>query len=118
MALKHFPQNYTVLTYLHLLYKVIYANRNSKIFKIFTYTNSLGARIETSRTSGTMTESDCFKILTVYISLVYESLRRIARERLAKHVPERYAVNENRRPLLDNGLGYHGITGVSGTTQT
>jgi hypothetical protein len=35
----------------------------------------------------------------------------------AKHVPERYAVNKNRRPLLDNGLGYHGIIGISSTTQ-
>jgi hypothetical protein len=43
---------------------------------------------------------------------------RIARQRLAKHVSERYAVNENRRPLLDNGFCYHGIAGVSGTTQT
>jgi hypothetical protein len=43
---------------------------------------------------------------------------RIVRQRLAKHVPERYAVNENRRPLLDNGFDCHGITGVSGTTQT
>jgi hypothetical protein len=41
----------------------------------------------------------------------------IARQRLAKHVPERYAVNEDRRPLLDNVFGYHGIAGVSGTTQ-
>jgi hypothetical protein len=36
----------------------------------------------------------------------------------AKYVTEHYAVNENRRPLLGNGFGYHGITGVSGTTQT
>jgi hypothetical protein len=36
----------------------------------------------------------------------------------AKHVPERYDVNEYRRPLLDNGFSYHGIAGVSGTTQT
>jgi hypothetical protein len=35
---------------------------------------------------------------------------RIARQRLAKHVPEFYSVNENRRPLLDNGCGYHGFT--------
>jgi hypothetical protein len=34
---------------------------------------------------------------------------RCARQRLAKHVPERYAINENRRPLLNNGFGYHGI---------
>jgi hypothetical protein len=31
----------------------------------------------------------------------------IARQRLAKHVPERYAVNMNRRPLLYNGFGHH-----------
>jgi hypothetical protein len=43
---------------------------------------------------------------------------RIARQRLAKHIPKYYAVNKNRRPLLDNGFGYHGITGVSSTTQT
>jgi hypothetical protein len=43
---------------------------------------------------------------------------RIARQRLAKHVLERYVVNEYRRPLLDNGYGYHGITGISGTTET
>jgi hypothetical protein len=42
----------------------------------------------------------------------------IARQRLANHVPESYAVNENRHPFLDKGFGYHGITGVSGTTQT
>jgi hypothetical protein len=41
-----------------------------------------------------------------------------ARQRLAKHVPDRYAVNVIWRPLLDNGFGYHGITGVCGTTQT
>jgi hypothetical protein len=28
----------------------------------------------------------------------------VTRQRLAKHVPERYAVNKNRRPLLDNGF--------------
>jgi hypothetical protein len=28
----------------------------------------------------------------------------IARQPLAKHVPERYAVNKNRRQLIDNGL--------------
>jgi hypothetical protein len=33
----------------------------------------------------------------------------IARQRLAKHVPESYAVNKNRSQLLDNGFGYHGI---------
>jgi hypothetical protein len=43
---------------------------------------------------------------------------RIARQQLAKYVPECYAVNENRRPLLNNGFGYHDITGVSDTTQT
>jgi hypothetical protein len=31
----------------------------------------------------------------------------IARQRLAKYVPDRYAVNKNRRPLLDNGFGEH-----------
>jgi hypothetical protein len=41
----------------------------------------------------------------------------IARQRLAKHVPERYAV-KNRRPLLDNRFGYHGIRHVSVTTHT
>jgi hypothetical protein len=44
-------------------------------------------------------------------------MRCIARQRLAKHVPERYAVNENKRPLLDNGFGYYGVRGVAGTTQ-
>jgi hypothetical protein len=29
----------------------------------------------------------------------------IDRQRLAKHVPELYAVNENKRPLLDNDFG-------------
>jgi hypothetical protein len=42
----------------------------------------------------------------------------IARQRLAKHLPERYTVNKNRRPLLDNGFGYHGIRGVPVTTRT
>jgi hypothetical protein len=41
-----------------------------------------------------------------------------ARQRLAKHVSERYAVNKNRRPLLDNGFSYHGTKHVSGTTHT
>jgi hypothetical protein len=40
----------------------------------------------------------------------------IARQRLAKHVPEPYAGNKNRRPLLDNGFGYHGIRHVPVTT--
>jgi hypothetical protein len=39
-----------------------------------------------------------------------------ARQRLAKHVPEPYAANKNRRPLLDNGFSYHGTKHVSGTT--
>jgi hypothetical protein len=39
-----------------------------------------------------------------------------ARQRLGKHVPERYAVNKNRRLLLDNGFSYHGTKDVSGTT--
>jgi hypothetical protein len=43
-------------------------------------------------------------------------LWRIARQRFAKHVPERYAANKNRRPLLENGVGYHGITSISDTT--
>jgi hypothetical protein len=43
---------------------------------------------------------------------------RTARQRFANHIPERYTVNENSRPLLDNGFGYHGTAGVSGTTQT
>jgi hypothetical protein len=45
-------------------------------------------------------------------------LWRIARQQLAECVPERYAVNENRRPLLDNGFSYHGFAGASGATQT
>jgi hypothetical protein len=40
------------------------------------------------------------------------------RQRLRKHVHERYAVNKNRRPLLDNGFGYHGTKHVSDTTDT
>jgi hypothetical protein len=36
----------------------------------------------------------------------------IAKQRLPKHVPERYAVNKNRRSLQDNGFGYHGIRHV------
>jgi hypothetical protein len=40
----------------------------------------------------------------------------IARLLLAKHVPRRYAVNKNRRPLLHNRFGYHGIRGVPVTT--
>jgi hypothetical protein len=39
----------------------------------------------------------------------------IARQWLAKHVPERYAVNKKRRHLLDNGFHYDGITSVSVT---
>jgi hypothetical protein len=42
----------------------------------------------------------------------------IARQWLAKHIPDRYAVNKNRRPLLDNGFGYHGIRHVPVTTFT
>jgi hypothetical protein len=45
-------------------------------------------------------------------------LWRIARKRFGKHVAERFTVNQNRRPLLDNGFGYRGITGLFGTTQT
>jgi hypothetical protein len=30
------------------------------------------------------------------------------RQRLTEHVPERYAVNKNRRALTDNGFSYHG----------
>jgi hypothetical protein len=49
----------------------------------------------------------------------YQILRQEQRISLgAKHVHERYAVKEIRRPLLDNGFGYHGITSVSSTTQT
>jgi hypothetical protein len=40
----------------------------------------------------------------------------IARQRLAKHVPERYTVNKHRRPLLDNGIVYLDITSVSDAT--
>lgn len=50
--------------------------------------------------------------------VVGQQNRPTARQRLAKHVPKRYAVNENRRPLLDNGFGSHEIAGVCGTTQT
>jgi hypothetical protein len=42
----------------------------------------------------------------------------IARQRLAKHFPERYAVNKNRRPLLDNGFDYHGNRHVPMTKRT
>jgi hypothetical protein len=45
-------------------------------------------------------------------------LWHIPRQRLAKHISECYAVNKNRRPLLDNGVGFQGITGLSGTAQT
>jgi hypothetical protein len=41
-----------------------------------------------------------------------------ARQRIAKHVLEPYAVIKNRRPLLDNGFGYHGIRHVPVTTRT
>jgi hypothetical protein len=40
------------------------------------------------------------------------------RQRLVKHVTERYAVNEDKRPLLDNEFSYHGKKHVSGTTHT
>jgi hypothetical protein len=40
------------------------------------------------------------------------------RQRLAKHVPKRYPVNKYKRPLLDNGFGYHGTKHVSGTMHT
>jgi hypothetical protein len=42
----------------------------------------------------------------------------IARQRLSKHVPERYTVNKHRRPLLDSGFDYHGIASVSEATNT
>lgn len=42
----------------------------------------------------------------------------IARQRLAKRIPERYAVDKNRRPLLDIGFGYNAVTSVSDTTYT
>jgi hypothetical protein len=41
-----------------------------------------------------------------------------ARQRLAKHVPEHYAVNKNKCSLLDSGFIYHGTKHVSGTTHT
>jgi hypothetical protein len=41
-----------------------------------------------------------------------------ARQRLAKHVPERYAVNKNRHSLLVNGFSYRGTKHVSGTMHT
>jgi hypothetical protein len=44
--------------------------------------------------------------------------RSSATQRLAKHVPERYAVVKNRRSSLDNGFSYHGTKHVSGTTHT
>jgi hypothetical protein len=40
----------------------------------------------------------------------------IGRQRLAKHVPDRYAVNKSRRPSLGNGIDYHGITNASDAT--
>jgi hypothetical protein len=42
----------------------------------------------------------------------------IARQQLAKHLPERCAVNKNRLPLLDNGFGYNGSGHVPVTTCT
>jgi hypothetical protein len=39
----------------------------------------------------------------------------IARQRLAKHVPERYDVNENRRPLLNNGFYHADMNSSNGT---
>jgi hypothetical protein len=33
----------------------------------------------------------------------------IGRRRVAKHIPERYAANKNRCPLLDNGLVNHAL---------
>jgi hypothetical protein len=41
-----------------------------------------------------------------------------ARQRLAKPVPQRYAVNKDRRSLLHNGFSYHGTKHVSDTTHT
>jgi hypothetical protein len=51
---------------------------------------------------------------SIYIATCISS----ARQRLVKHVPESYAVNKNRRLLLDNGFSYHGTKHVSGTTHT
>jgi hypothetical protein len=42
----------------------------------------------------------------------------IVRQRLSKHIPDRYAVNKTRRPLLENEFGYHGIRHVSVTMHT
>jgi hypothetical protein len=41
-----------------------------------------------------------------------------ARQRLAKHIPERYAVNKNKLPLLDNGFSYRGTKYVSDIAHT
>jgi hypothetical protein len=41
-----------------------------------------------------------------------------ARQRLAKHVSERYAVNKNRRSLLDKGFNYNGTKQVFGIMYT
>jgi hypothetical protein len=39
-------------------------------------------------------------------------------QQLANYFPERYTVNENRHPLLGNGVGCHCITGISGIKET
>jgi hypothetical protein len=39
-----------------------------------------------------------------------------ARQRLSKQVPERYALNKNRCPLLENEFCYQGTKQVSDTT--
>jgi hypothetical protein len=40
----------------------------------------------------------------------------LTKQRLAKYLPERYSVNKNRRLVLDNGFGSHGITEVTYAT--
>jgi hypothetical protein len=47
--------------------------------------------------------------------IVKSAEESIAKQRIAKRVPERY---ENTRPLPGSVFGHHGITGVSGTMQT
>jgi hypothetical protein len=37
----------------------------------------------------------------------------IARQRFGKHIPEFTLLTIERRPLLDNGFGYHGTKHVS-----
>jgi hypothetical protein len=85
--------------------------------EVHTCIHSLAYHAESRRQLNNSNSIDFMSAILI-MKIIITILWRFARQRLAKHVSERYAVNGNICPLLDNGFGYHSITGISGTTQT